>query len=319
MIGFRLKHGLSFNAIRRFTGVSESSKGRSAVVTFLASKFDGGDNDTDDEDVYYIATRLLAYQLLHAPETRFLKPTPFIVLVTRDVRPSKRQRLMDDGAIIVEVDHVDHNINLSKVSEPRWVETFTKMQMFDPKHVPYDKALYVDADMVFTRPIDGIFEDNTTFPTRSLNGSEQAQPDEGDLPQSFLMAATPESEKWDHAYPYTDSTISYFNSGFFVYSPSREIFNHYMNILGKPDLFFHWFPDQDLLNHVHRWGGPMPWQRLHFSWNLNWSNDNDIDGGMAALHVKWWDRNHGSVKVKDYAAAKRWEMEGYWKGRAKSS
>jgi len=242
-------------------------------------------------------------------------------LVTRDVRPSKRQRLVDDGAIIVEVDHVDHNVNVSKMWEPRWVETFTKMQMFDPKHVPYNKVLYVDADIVFTRPIDGIFKDKTTFPTRPLNrsGQLQAQPDEGELPQNFVMAATPESEEKDHDYPYINSRKSYFNSGFFVYSPSREIFKHYMNILGKPDLYFNGFPDQDLLNYAHRWGGPMPWQRLHFSWNLNWSNDNDFEGGMAALHVKWWDQDQGFLKCKDYAVAKRWEMEGYWRGHAKSS
>jgi len=262
MIDFRLKPGLSLNAIGRFTSkkilpialvglfltlstivvfarnhqrisgllglshwqcVSGCNKGRAAVVTFLASEFNGKDNDNDDDDVYYVGARVIAYQLLHAPETKFLKPTPFIVLVTSDVRPSKRQRLIDDGAVVVQVNHVDHNLS---IGEPRWVETFTKMRMFDPTHVPYDKVLYVDTDIVFTRPIDGIFRDANTSPTIPLNTSGQIQPDEGELPNKFVMAATPESGEIDHAYPYFDANHekSYFNSGLFVYSPSREIF-----------------------------------------------------------------------------------------------
>ncbi|OXV08426.1 hypothetical protein Egran_03811 [Elaphomyces granulatus] len=132
-------------------GVSDCSKGRAAVVTFLANQFNGRDNDNDDDDVYYVGARLIAYQLLHAPETRFLNPTPLIVLVTHDVRPSKRQRLMDDGAIVVEVNNIDHDI---PIWEPRWVDAFTKMRVFDPKLVPYGKVLYVDTDIIFTRPID---------------------------------------------------------------------------------------------------------------------------------------------------------------------
>jgi alpha-N-acetylglucosamine transferase len=357
MIDFRLKPGISLNSLGRFTSkkilsialvglflvlstifvfarnhqrisslfwwsspgecVNNCSKGHAAVVTFLASEFNGKDNDNDDDDVYYVGARVIAYQLLHAPETKFLKPTPFIVLVTRDVRPSKRRRLMDDGAIVVTVDHVDHNLS---IGEPRWVETFTKMRMFDPNNVPYDKVLYVDTDIVFTRPIDGIFRDANTSPTGPLNTTGQIKPDEGELPPNFVMAATPESGEIDHPYPYfdTNNEKSYFNSGLFVYSPSREIFAHYLNILGKSDRYFNGFPDQDLLNYAHRWGGPMPWRKLHFSWNLNWSNDNDLEGGMAALHVKWWDRDYAFKKCRDYSLARRWEMEGYWRGRAKS-
>jgi alpha-N-acetylglucosamine transferase len=353
MIDFRLKPGLSLNAIGKFASqkalsialvglfltlstifaftwnqrrisdlfglssiqcVSDCSKG-TAVATFLANNFNGKDTDNDDDDVYYVGARIVAYQLLHAPETKFLKPTPLVVLVTREVRPSKRQRLMDDGAIVVEVDRVDHNLS---IGEPRWVDTFTKMRIFDPKHLPYDKVLYVDTDIIFTRPIDGIFRDANTSPGTPLNTSGQFQPDEGELPQNFVMAATPESMEIDHAYPFVDekNEKSYFNSGFFVYSPSREIFEHYINILGKPDRYFNGFPDQDLLNYAHRWSGPMPWRRLHYSWNLNWANDNDLDGGMAALHLKWWDRDYAFKKCRDYALAKRWEMEGYWRGLA---
>ncbi|GIJ84939.1 hypothetical protein Asppvi_003794 [Aspergillus pseudoviridinutans] len=137
------------------------------------------------------------------------------------------------------------------------------------------------------------------------------------------MAASPESGKLDHPYPYldTEQRDSYFNSGFFVYSPSTQLFGHYMSLLNESETWYHGFPDQDLLNYAHRSDGPMPWQKLHFSWHLNWPNDNDLNGGMAALHAKWWKGDFVSPSVKEYALSRRWEMEGYWMvhGNAESS
>lgn len=287
-------------------------KGSVAVATFLAGAYDGHDSDNDNDDVYFIGARVLAYQLLHSSETKFVRKTPFVVLVTPDVRQSKRQRLIRDGAVVVEIARVEHNIS---IGEPRWIDTFSKLRIFDPNAVPYEKVLYLDTDVVLTRPVDAIFSDGNTIPMAPLNSTYRISNDEGILPKTFVMAATPETGEADHPYPYFDTQHqkAYLNSGFFVYSPSHELFNHYLHILNNTDRYFKGFPDQDLLNYAHRWEGPMPWKRLHFSWNINWSNDNDFEGGMAALHVKWWDQNYFSQKVRDYALARRWEMEGYWR------
>lgn len=56
--------------------------------------------------------------------------------------------------------------------------------------------------------------------------------------------------------------------------------------LSKKEAWYHGFPYRDLLNYAHRVEGPMPWPELQFSWHLNWANDNDLNGGMAALHAK---------------------------------
>lgn len=292
----------------------EEYKGPIAVATFLADQWDGNDNDNDNDDVYFVGARMLAYQLLHSPQTRLSNPAPFVVLVTPEVRESKRQRLIKDGAIVVEVTRIEHNIT---ITEPRWVDTFTKLRLFDPSAVPYRKVLYVDTDIVFTRPIDMIFRDTNTTPVNPMNHTSQIRDDEGPLPDSFIMSATPETREFDHPYPYLDPDHKkwYFNSGFLVYSPSQRLFDHYIRIHQHPERYYNKFPDQDLLNYAHRWGGPMPWKRLHFSWNINWPNDNDIHGGMAALHVKWWDPGYFARDVRDYALARRWEMEGYWEGR----
>jgi alpha-N-acetylglucosamine transferase len=136
--------------------------GHFALTTFLAGDYDGKEGDHDDDDTYFVAARVLTYQLLHAPRTRLQSPTPFIVLVTKDVRESKRQRLRDDGASVVEVDQIDHNIS---ISEPRWVQTITKLRVFDPTAIPYSTVLYLDTDIVLTRQIDSIFSDPSSKKT----------------------------------------------------------------------------------------------------------------------------------------------------------
>ena len=80
---------------------STSSGSPYAYVTLL-SQNPSLDNKIvpDNEDDYFVATRTLAYQLLHAPETRTNSSIPFIVLATEDVAPHKLDRLRLDGATV---------------------------------------------------------------------------------------------------------------------------------------------------------------------------------------------------------------------------
>ena len=54
-----------------------------AFSAFLAAPASGGKNDNDD--LYFVGTRMMIYQLLHDPGTRTNNSYPFIVLVTEDV------------------------------------------------------------------------------------------------------------------------------------------------------------------------------------------------------------------------------------------
>jgi alpha-N-acetylglucosamine transferase len=292
--------------------------GRYAIGAFLASKFNGKQDDSDDEDAYFVSARTLIYQLLHAPSTKFREPVPVIMLVTQDVRESKRQRLRDDGALVVEIEHLAHNMT---ITVERWVETVTKLRLFDPTVMPYEKVLLIDTDMTLTRPLDAIFQDPATE-LRHSNQSAHIEPEIDAPPDKFIMAASPESFQREHPYPFLDPDHkkSYFNSGLIMYSPSAELFQHYMDLINHPDLYYTGAPDQDILNYAHRWGGPMPWKRLHYSWYLNWPNDNDLKGHMALLHTKWWDHaySYSSDTVEKFALVRRWEMEGYWIGKGKS-
>ncbi|OQE27445.1 hypothetical protein PENSTE_c004G08972 [Penicillium steckii] len=286
-----------------------------AIAIFLASKSNERPEDSDNDDGYYVSARTLVYQLLHSPSTKLRSPVPVVILVSQHARESKRQRLRDDGAIVVNVDDVAHNVT---ITVDRWTDTFTKLRLFDPSVVPYEKVLLMDADIALTRPIDGIFQSINTDP-RETNQTALNEQEREPLPEKYIMAASPESLQRDHSYPFLDpdNESTRFNTGLLMYSPSTEIFQHYLKLLEQPDLYYTGGPDQDLINYAHRWGGPMPWRRLHYSWYLNWPNDNDLKGNMAILHTKWWDHEfaYSSDSVEKFAFARRWEMEGYWIGK----
>ncbi|KAJ5683302.1 hypothetical protein N7462_006467 [Penicillium macrosclerotiorum] len=294
-------------------------RGRHAISTFLDSKSNGEKGANDDDDKYFVSARTLIYQLLHSPSTKLKDPVPVVVLVTRDVRESKRHRLREDGATVVEVEDVTHKI---PIAAERWISMATKLHAFNPTIVPYEKVLYMDVDMVLTRPIDNIFQDFSTE-LGVINETDQSEPGMGPLPEHFIMAAAPETKQKDHAYPFLDSdhTVSTFNSGLFMYAPSVQIFQYYMTLLDHPELYYTGIPDQDMLNYAHRWSGPMPWKRLHWSWYINGPNDNDLQGNMALIHTKWWDQgtSFSTDAVEQFALARRWEMEGYWMGKKDKS
>lgn len=126
------------------------------------------------------------------------------MLVTKDVRESKRQRLRDDGASVVEVDQIEHNISISK---PRWVQTITKPRVFDPTAVPYSTVLYLDTDIVLTRLIDSIFSNPSSKKTDPLDYAKGNDVVQDRLPEKYTMAASPESGKLDHPYPYLGTEL----------------------------------------------------------------------------------------------------------------
>ncbi|KAJ5963105.1 hypothetical protein N7481_013410 [Penicillium waksmanii] len=278
-----------------------------AVATFFAGETAPGDNE--EEDSYFIAIRTLAYQLRHSPQTRLDPSIPFIILVAPEVIHEKRKQLADDGAIVIEVDNVKTNLT---VDVPRWRNCWTKLRLFDPQILPFERVLFMDGDTVLTRPIDGVFDDPAAQVRDSKNVADQLKLDEVPLPTTYLFAGKPEAFTYDHHYP-PDMSGNYLNAGFFVYSPSKEIMQYYMSVLGLGGRFEPNMPEQNLLNYAHRMEGNMPWQKLHYSWNVNFVNPEDLKEKPASLHVKSWDESL-QQEVINYALRWRWEMEGFWVG-----
>lgn len=219
---------------------------------------------------------------MHQPETRSNTSIPYVVVVSEEVSQSKRARLEKDGAKVVVVD---------PISDPEWLDTtrqyqgvMTKLRVF--QQTEYEKMLYMDADMLLTRRMDEIFEDEGTRiqqPKESVDIQNETTP----LPPSFLLAGQAQQTNRVHGYP-PDASLDWMCSGFMVFKPSQEIFEYYSSIMERENSFDPMYPDQNLLNYAHRWDGPMPWTNVYYKWTSTYPTIKEYAMGAAALHEKYW-------------------------------
>ncbi|GAB7349490.1 hypothetical protein MBLNU459_g0201t1 [Dothideomycetes sp. NU459] len=300
---------------------SQNNKARVAFATFLAGNANPG-KEADDEasaaindrdDGYFQGARVLAYQLLHSPTAGTNASIPFLVLVTADVSERKRQRLRLDGATVVPVDKLA--ADWVHPANARWADVMTKLRLFEL--VQFAKICFVDADTLVTRRLDGVFHDEATLlQQHTLADPRAVRPDEAALPRTYMLATHADYWGYDHAFPPVNAAADYLNCGFFVFAPSRRLFDYYLSLLRLPGRFDPAFPEQNLLNYAHRRDGNMPWKPLWYGWNVNWPTERDWKGGAASFHAKYWDGDpsHDPV-LKAIWREQRAEMEGFQRGR----
>lgn len=72
-------------------------------------------------------------------------------------------------------------------------------------------------------------------------------------------------------------------------------------------------PEQNLLNYAHREDGNMPWEPLSVEWNIHYPTDEDLEGGVASLHEKWWEGEHDGIRR--YMSVWKGRMAGYWEAK----
>jgi len=267
-------------------------------------------NQLNDENHYLVGIRMLIYQLLHDPMTRTNHGIPFVVLVTQEVPQEHRDRLIKDGATIVEVSPI--NIEWIKPGRPRWAHVTDKLHVFEL--VQYEKILLLDADHVIVKPLDGVFEDPATEVVSNLGKTENIHDDEGLQPRTFMMAGNSGPYEADHPYPAPRGDR--LNAGFVVLHPSVEMFNHYIAVASIEGRFPGSSPEQDLWNYVHDRKGNMPWTQIHPDWTANTPIYNDFEHGIASFHEKYWGCGRDR-RLRDVLLRSRWKMEGYFDARDK--
>jgi len=281
--------------------VAKNTERRLAYATLLTSL-------AAEDDAYLLSTRVLSYQLLHSKSTSTSYSIPFLVLVIPGVPEWKKRILANEGAIIIEVEKLDMNW-MTPLSE-RWRDMMVKLRLF--QLTEYDRILFLDADTFLLKPLDGVFSDIAAMP-RKTKSMAQVMPDEAPLPESYLFATLPEVTNKIHSYP--PMTLPHFNAGFFLLSPSPELFNYYTSLLGLEGRFDSTYPEQNLLNYAHREAGNMPWSKLHHHWNINLPNMNDVKSGVSSVHSKLWT-NGNILEPTEPLLRERWilvreEMELY--------
>lgn len=119
-----------------------------AFATLLAGYYQGHADDEVENDQYFVAVRILAYQFLHAPETRTTHGYPFIVLVTPEVSEAKRERLRMDGAIIVEAPPFEV-ASWFQIPNVQWRSVLAKMRVLELTQ--FERVLLLDGDTQLTR------------------------------------------------------------------------------------------------------------------------------------------------------------------------
>ena len=257
-----------------------------AFATFLAgnanidTKADEESAETHDEDDgYFLGTRVLAYQLLHSQTAGTNNSIPFIVLCTEDVSKRKRDRLKRDGATIVVVEKL--NADWAIPATARWRDVMSKLRLF--QLTEYSKILFIDADTLVTKPLDGVFYDEASLTQATGTNPAQIKDDEGALPRTYMFSTHGDFWGYDHPYP-PDTNLNYLNCGFFVFTPSKVLFDYYTSLLKLPGRFDPGFPEQNLLNYAHRRDGNMPWKPLWYGWNVNWPTEKDWRGKSRVPH-----------------------------------
>ncbi|EMC91306.1 glycosyltransferase family 8 protein, partial [Baudoinia panamericana UAMH 10762] len=253
----------------------------------------------------------MAYQLLHSKSAGTNNSIPFLVLCTEDVKRSKRVRLKKDGATVIIVEKVESD--WAKTGTPRWRDNLAKLRLW--QLTEYSKICFIDADNLITKPLDGAFYDEATLTQATGTNPAAIQADEAALPRTYMFAAHGDLWGYDHPYP-PDPDLSYLNGGFWVFTPSKVMFEYYMSLLELPGRFDPGFMEQNLLNYAHRRDGNMPWKPLWYGWNVNWPTARDWRGGARSFHAKYWDgdASHDPV-LKAIWKEQRAEMEGYYRGR----
>lgn len=293
---------------------------RLAFATFLSGTLD---HDEDlDHDNYFIATRLLCWQLLHSPRTKVRNPNiDVVVMVTPSVSESRKERLKKDGALVLPVDSLHADWLKATAHEKRWDELMAKLRAW--QMTQYSRILLLDGDIILQSPLDAIFSDPGAQITPALDPAavknKHAVPkDAPPLPKQYLLGGLGETHNHIHEYPpsWENGGLQkpgYFNAGFFMLHPSEEAFAYYNHILQTPDAFDPTYMEQNLLNMVHNWDGPLPWTQINVTWNIARVNDNDLDQGVVSAHDKWWkDPLSNSTRIRDFFHQQRWEMQGWY-------
>jgi alpha-N-acetylglucosamine transferase len=283
-----------------------------AYCTFLAPYAQGTGQtagaDLGAEDHYLVGTRMLIYQLLHDPITRTANDIPFLVMVTTDVPQHDRDRLMRDGAIVIEVSPL--KFDWIKPGRERWAQVMDKLGVF--KLVQYEKILLLDSDHVIVKPLDGIFEDPAAQMFQNMGKANKIRDDEAPQPTSYIMAGNSGPALADHPYPAPRGDR--LNAGFVILKPSLEMFNHYISVASIEGRFPGGSPEQDLWNYVHNSDGNMPWKQVDPDWTANTPIYNDYENGIASFHEKYWGCGRDR-RLRDVLLRSRWKMEGFFDSR----
>ena len=275
-----------------FNPSSKPTQSSRVYATFLSTRLQ---ND-NDYDAYFLATRVLAYQILYHPSTKTNLDIPFLVIVPPHVSEIKVKQLEKDGATVIRVENLNPSTNWTVAGDERFVDQFTKLRLF--QLTQFEQILYIDSDTLLTRSLDDIWSEpavrEISTPRQRTANDPPPIPGEAKLPEWYSIVGIPDADRDSYLADTTAGaagpTGPMMNGGFFALRPNEPLFRYYAALLDAPHSFDSQFMEQALLNVAHRRDGPMPWSSLDAGlWSCNWPTPADLDRRCRCLHDKFWE------------------------------
>jgi alpha-N-acetylglucosamine transferase len=298
---------------------------RYAFATLLAENSKQGVAQDDVEaDDYFLATRVLNFQIRYSAKTRYHDShVPFLVLATPGVASSKLHTLANEGATIIRVKDISTGWMVGDLENGR-KSVLSKLYLWTL--TDYDRILFIDADTMLYTSLDGVFEDDasqqyaTDFSPSKIEKISANIPNASlpSPPPNYILGGIKEGVSGDRQKPVNPD---YLDAGFIMIAPSQQMYDYYLALLRTPGFIELTFPEQNLLNYAHHRDGPMPWKELDEHLNTNCASARDIESGLRTVRGHWWATNEyrhegGSRCDVDPELAAEWwrvrdQMEAY--------
>lgn len=225
-----------------------------------------------------------------------------------------------------------HQLN---VAVERFNDTWTKLRVFESFDYGYDTICYLDADMTILKNMDIIFDNAEAVPADSIGAVHDCVCSPDKMPWTpdshckencaFNAPTYPRADITSLKHENTKTTYHLFNSGMFLFHPTKELWKDMLKFFDTTDLLGTFrFPDQDFLTHFFhgRWTG-LSWRynavkTMAYRHNNLWRKDN-----IVCLHYivdKPWAKRIGADGIAGFKGmdgeTHRWWWEDYeaWVG-----
>ena len=258
---------IDFTKYKNYPAIN-SEGSRNAFATLLCSR-DGGLNDP-----YWATAQSIVWRLLWSWHAS--RKYPVIVFVCPFVPTYQRDVLRGQGAIVHELPLLDGIIDDRLISIRRWVDQFSKLNMWS--FTQYDKIAYLDSDAFPVDNLDDVFD---LVETRTCIREKLDEPMD-QCEYSFAGVA------WFDPF----AGVSEVNGGFIVFSPNEEIHKRLLRNCQRTEEYPFAHMEQSFLNSTLGFGydSPFPGQLLDVRYNLGmedyWDHDNLMNARV--LHAKLW-------------------------------
>lgn len=284
----------------------------------------------------YLAGVIILAHTLHKYETAH----PLVVLYTPSLPASSVRALeleaKQTNLILHKIDALlpRENIHVHLIAE-RFADTWTKLRVFQLYELgDWEKLCYLDADMILRKNMDHVFQRELPAPdwiaanhacVCNLDRDPWAPDDWTKENCAYTPLQHPDAlDKPTPVTPDARPTYHLLNSGMFMFSPSKELWDRMIDFFNTTPLLTEFkFPDQDFLAEFFR----NKWMSLGWQFNAlktmrYWHENIWRDEEVVCLHYivdKPWAKRVGEDGVAGYlgrdGVTHQWWWEDYeaWK------